>query len=67
MIEVLRRPVEFALTATVAVEDQPGLPARVALEPSHAQGIDDEVARHVRTQAPAHPLAAEQVDHHGQE
>ena len=54
------------LAATVAMEDQPGVLARLALEPSHAQGIDGDVARHVLTQAPAHHLAAEQLDHHGQ-
>ena len=35
--------------APVAVEDLAGLLARVALEPGHAQGINDDVARHVFT------------------
>jgi len=49
------------------MEDQPGLLARMSLEPRHAQRIDDDVARHVLPQRPAHHLAAKQVDHHGQE
>jgi hypothetical protein len=38
-----------------------------ALEPCHAQRVDHDVARHVRTHRPAHQLPAEQVDHHRQE
>ena len=37
----------------MAVEDQPGLLARMTLEPRHAQGTDDDVACHVLTQRPA--------------
>ena len=55
------------LAAPVAVEDQTRALARMALEPGHTQRIDDDVPRHVRAQRPAHHLAAEQVDHHGQE
>ena len=40
--EVLTR----VLAAPVTVEHQPIRLARVALEPGHAQGIDDDVARH---------------------
>src|SRR6218665_3794727 len=36
--------------APVAVEDQPGMLARMALEPGHAHSIDDDVARHVLAQ-----------------
>jgi len=54
------------LAAAIAVKDQPGLLGGAALEPGHAHGIDDDVARHVFAQRPAHHLAAEQVDHHGQ-
>lgn len=52
---------------SVAVEDQPGLLARQAPELRHAQCVDDDAAGHVEPQAPADHLAAEQVDHHGQE
>src|SRR6218665_2117072 len=38
------------LAAPVAVEDQPGMLARMALEPGHAHSIDDDVARHVLAQ-----------------
>ena len=64
---MLRRPVESTLAAPVAVEDQAGLLTRMALEPRHAQRVDDDVPRHVRSQAPADHLATEQIDHHGQE
>ena len=39
----------------------------MTFEPRHAQRADDDVTRHVRAQAPADHLTAEQVDHHGQE
>jgi hypothetical protein len=54
------------LAAPVAVQDQPGLLARMALESHHAQRIDDDVARHVLAQAPADHLPAEQVDNRSQ-
>jgi hypothetical protein len=38
----------------------------LALEPSHAQRVDDNVARHVLAQAPANHLTDKRVDHHGQ-
>src|SRR6218665_2129892 len=38
------------LAAPVAVEDQPDMLARMALEPGHAHSIDDDVARHVLAQ-----------------
>ena len=38
----------------------------MALEPGHAQRVDDDVRRHVAPQRPTHHLAAEQVNHHGQ-
>ena len=47
------------LTAPVAVEDQPGILARMALEPGHAQRIDSNVPRHVLAQRPAYHLPAE--------
>ena len=49
------------------MEDQPDLLAWMTLEPRHAQRVDDNVTRHVLAQAPADHLAAEQVDHDGQE
>src|SRR6218665_3509706 len=48
-----QRPPEVlagVLAAPVAVEDQPGMLARMALEPGHAHSIDDDVARHVLAQ-----------------
>ena len=41
------------LVASVAVEDQPGLLARMTLEPSHAQRVDDALA--ARTKCSLHP------------
>jgi len=49
------------------VKDQPGLLVRVALEPCHAQRVDDDVARRVLAHRPAHHLTTEQVDHHSEE
>ncbi len=40
---------------------------RTALKQAHLQRVDDQAAMHVRPHRPAHHLAAEQVDHHGQE
>ncbi len=37
-----------------------------ALEPSHPQCNDEQIAGHVLRQCPAHHLAAEEVDHHRQ-
>ena len=54
------------LTAAVAVKHQASLLTRVPLEPRHAPCIDDDVPRHVVAQRPAHHLATEQVNHHGQ-
>jgi len=66
---VLQHPPQ-ALTripaAPISVEHQRADLARVALEPGHSQGIDDDVACHVFTQAPAHHLAAVQADDHGE-
>ena len=49
------------LTATVGMEDK----ARcwVPSKPRHLQGVRDQAALHVRLHAPAHHLAAEQVNH----
>lgn len=55
------------LAAPVAVQDQPGLLARMASKPRDAQRVDHDIARHVLAQRPAHYLTAEQVDHHRQE
>lgn len=63
---VLRRLLEPKLRTPVAVKHQARLLAWVPLEPRHAQGIDDDVPRHVVAQRPAHHLATEQGNHHGQ-
>ena len=63
----LERVLELAATvlaAPVRVEDQSG--RWLAPEPRHAQGIRDQAGLHVRLHAPAHHLAADQVDHGGQ-
>src|SRR5436305_13148268 len=44
-IEVLRRPVESALTAAVCVEHCPGL--EVAVGDGHVQGVGDQAGAHV--------------------
>jgi hypothetical protein len=54
------------LAAPIAVEHQRADLARVALEPGHSQGIDDDLACHVFTQAPAHHLAAVQAGDNGE-
>ena len=64
---MLQRPVEYAWAASVAVEDELGLLARMTLNPSHRQGINDNTACHVLPLQPTHHQAAEQVDHHRQE
>ena len=63
---MLQRWVESALTTTVAVKHQSSLLVRTPLEPCHAQCINDDVARHVVSQRPAHHLATQQANHHGQ-
>ena len=63
---MLRRPVEYALAATVAVKDKSCLAARMAFEPGHAQRIDNDLTRHVLAQRPAHHLATKQIDDHRQ-
>ena len=47
-------------------KDQLRFLCRTALQPSHLQSIDHQLASHVGTQRPAHHPAAEQIDHHGQ-
>jgi hypothetical protein len=44
-IEVLRRPVEFALAAVVAVMDQPG--PWLALGDRHVEGVKDQLGAQV--------------------
>jgi hypothetical protein len=61
----LKAPLAY-WAAPVAVEQHPGVLVRVALEPGDAQRVDDDVRRHVLAQRPAHHLAAEQVNDHGQ-
>ena len=63
---MLQRWVESALTTTVAVKHQSSLLVRTPLEPCHAQCINDDVARHVVSQRPAHHLATQQANHYGQ-
>ena len=63
---MLQRWVESALTTTVAVKHQSSLLVRIPLEPCHAQCINDDVARHVVSQRPAHHLATQQANHYGQ-
>ncbi len=46
----------LATTTSIAVEDQPSLLTRMALEPCDAQRIDDKLARHVSTRRPADHL-----------
>lgn len=55
------------LAAPAAVGNRPGLLAGMALEPRHAQRIDDDLALHVLARPPADHLAAEQVGDHRQE
>jgi len=55
------------LAATITMKDQSCFLIRRASEPGHFQGIDDQIALHVRPHRPAHHFAAEQIDHHGQE
>src|SRR5438128_12040502 len=58
IIEVLRRPLEFALRAAVGVEDQPRSgPTGVD---GHAQGVADELGPHVVGHGPAHHPAGGQ-------
>ena len=63
--EQLTEVVAGVLAATIAVEDQPCLPAWVACEPSHIQSIQHQLAMHIRPHRPAHHFAAEQIDHDG--
>ena len=58
---MLRRPVESGLAAPVRMEDQTRL--GMAPEPGHAQRVGHQAGLHVGLHAPAHHLAAEQVDH----
>jgi hypothetical protein len=49
------------------VKHQFGMLAWMALQPRHAQCVDDNVARNLRAQTLADYLTIEQVDHRGQE
>src|ERR1035437_1594709 len=48
------------------MKNQPYLAARTAAEPGHLEGVDYELTPHVFSQRPAHYLAVEQVNDHGQ-
>src|ERR1039457_7256665 len=48
------------------MKNQPGLATRMAAEPSHLEGVDYELTPHVFSPRPAHHLAVEQVNDHGQ-
>jgi hypothetical protein len=52
------------LASPVAVKDQAWL--GLAPESSHGQGVFDQARLHVRLKAPAHHLAAEEIDHRSQ-
>ena len=59
---VLRRPVESALAAPVAVMDQLARLGRRPLADGLVQGIKDETGGHRSRDAPADDLAGEDVD-----
>ena len=57
---VLRRPVEYALAATVRMEDDSR--CRVPSEPRHFQCVRHQAPLHLCLPAQAHHLAAEQIN-----
>jgi hypothetical protein len=63
-IKVLRRPVESALTALVAVVNHPGLGA--TLVQCHRQSIGHQLGAHVLGHRPADDPAGEHIQHHRQ-
>jgi len=60
-IEVLRRPVEFALTASVAVEDDPGC-GPTPNTGGHGERVEDELGAHVLGHRVAQQSPAAQVE-----
>jgi hypothetical protein len=59
--EVLRRPIEFTLTALVRVVDDA---LRRSLCDRHVERFDDEVREQVILHRPTHDLAAPRVQDH---
>ena len=64
MIKVLRRPVEFALTAAIGVEDRAGLDEAASV--GQVDGVSDEFGAHVLGHGVADHLPVEQVNRGGQ-
>jgi hypothetical protein len=62
LIEVLRRPVEFALAATIGVMDQLDVGAGAALMQRHPRRVEDQRGAHVAGELPADDPAAVGVD-----
>jgi hypothetical protein len=61
--EALRRPVESALIASVAVVDQLDVGARAASVERHPERVEDEIGAHVAGALPAddHPAVGVEV------
>jgi hypothetical protein len=63
-VEVLRRPVESALAAVVAVTDQAC--CGVALADGHVEGVQDEFGAQVVSHRPSDDATGERVQDHRQ-
>ena len=63
----LRRPLEFALTAGIAVVHELDVGAGVTDRERHPQRVQDQVGTHVGGELPAHDHPAEGVDHEAEE